>query len=188
VDYSVRLFAVIGQSIPEFFLLILLIIIPSILFNYAPPVGGFVSPLKDPVHNLRLFGPPSLVLGLAGSAGIMRLTRATMLEVLRSDYVRTARAKGLRGRSVIINHAFRNTVAPLVTVIGIAFTTIFGGSVIAEQVLSIDGLGRFLFLSVLSRDFPVVQFLVLYTATVVILVNLIVDLSYAWIDPRIRYR
>ena len=188
VDYSVRLFAVLGQSIPEFFLLILLIIVPSILFNYAPPTGGYVSPLEDPWLNVRLFLPPALILGLGGAAGIMRLVRATMLEVLRSDYVRTARAKGLTGRNVILNHAFRNTLAPLVTVVGIAFTAIFGGSIIAERVMSIDGLGMFFFQSVLARDFPVVQFLVLYTATVVVVTNLVVDLSYAWIDPRVRYR
>ena len=188
VDYSVRLFAVLGQSIPEFFLLILLIIVPSILFNYAPPTGGYVSPLEDPWLNARLFLPPALILGLGGAAGIMRLVRATMLEVLRSDYVRTARAKGLTGRNVILNHAFRNTLAPLVTVVGIAFTAIFGGSIIAERVMSIDGLGMFFFQSVLARDFPVVQFLVLYTATVVVVTNLVVDLSYAWIDPRVRYR
>ena len=188
VDYSVRLFAVLGQSIPEFFLLILLIIIPSILFSYAPPSGGYVSPIEDPWRNIRIFVPPALILGLGGAAGIMRLVRATMLEVLRSDYVRTARAKGLQGRNIILNHAFRNTLAPLVTVMGIAFTAIFSGSVIAEKVMSIDGLGYFFFTSTLARDFPVVQFLVLYTATVVVLTNLVVDLSYAWIDPRIRYR
>jgi peptide/nickel transport system permease protein len=188
LDYSVRLFAVLGQSIPDFFLLLLLIIVPSVLFNYAAPVGGYVSPLEDPWLNARMFVPPALLLGLGGAAGIMRLTRTTMLEVLRSDYVRTARAKGLGGRTVILDHAFRNTLAPLVTVVGVAFTAIFGGSVIAERVMSIDGLGMFFFNSVMSRDFPVIQFLVLYTATVVVVANLVVDLSYAWIDPRVRYR
>jgi peptide/nickel transport system permease protein len=188
LDYSVRLFAVLGQSIPEFFLLLLLILVPSILFNYAPPVGGYVSPLEDAWLNARMFVPPALIMGLAGAAGIMRLTRAMMLEVLRSDYVRTARAKGLGPRDVILTHAFRNTLAPLVTVVGIAFMAIFGGSVIAEQIMSINGLGRFFLQSVLARDFPVVQFLVVYTATIVVISNLVVDLSYAWIDPRVRYR
>jgi len=188
VDYVVRIFAVFGQSIPEFFLLILLIIVPSILWNYAPPSGGYVSPLEDLWQNLRMFVPPSLVLGLGGAAGIMRLQRTTMLEVLRSDYVRTARAKGLASPNVIMNHAFRNTLAPLVTVVGTSFTAIFAGSVIAERIMSLDGLGVFFLQSVAQRDFPVVQFLVLYTATVVILANLVVDLSYAFIDPRVRYR
>jgi ABC-type dipeptide/oligopeptide/nickel transport system permease component len=118
----------------------------------------------------------------------MRLQRTTMLEVLRSDYVRTARAKGLSSMSVIIRHAFRNTLTPLVTVLGTSFTLVFAGSVVAEFILSIDGLGIFFLTSVQQRDFPVVQFLVLYTATVVVIANLIVDLSYAYIDPRVKYR
>jgi peptide/nickel transport system permease protein len=188
VDYGVRLFAVFGQSIPEFFLLILLIVIPSILWNYAAPSGGYVSFLDDPWRNVQVYVPPAIILGIGGAAGIMRLQRTTMLEVLRSDYVRTARAKGLASNTVIVTHAFRNTLAPLVTVIGAAFTAIFGGSVIAERVMSIDGMGVFFLQAVTQRDYPVVQFLVLYTATVVVIVNLIVDLSYAWIDPRVQYR
>jgi peptide/nickel transport system permease protein len=188
IDYGVRLLAVFGQSIPEFFLLVLLILIPSILWRYAPPAGGFVSPVDDFWTNVRMFGPPSLVLGIGGAAGIMRLQRTTMLEVLRSDYVRTARAKGLAARTVVMTHAFRNTLAPLVTVVGAAFTAVFAGSVIAERIMSLDGMGIFFLQSVLQRDFPAVQFLVLYTATVIILANLIVDLSYAFIDPRVKYR
>lgn len=188
LDYAARLLAVAGQSIPDFFLLVLLIVIPSILWNYAHPAGGFVSPLEDPWENIKMFGPPALVLGLGGAAAIMRLQRTTMLEVLRSDYVRTARAKGLAGRHVIWTHAFRNTLAPIVTVIGTSFTVVFAGSVIAERIMGIDGLGVFFLQSAIQRDFPVVQFLVLYTATVVVLANLVVDLSYAYIDPRVRYR
>ena len=188
LDYVVRFFAVFGQSVPDFFLLILLIIIPSIIWNYAAPIGGYVAPWEDPWRNIRIYVPPSLILGIGGAAGIMRLQRTTMLEVLGSDYVRTARAKGLGAWAVIIGHAFRNTLAPLVTVVGTSFTLIFAGSVIAERVMSIDGLGVFFLDSAIRRDFPVVQFLVLYTATVVIVVNLIVDLSYAIIDPRVRYR
>ena len=188
LDYVVRLFAVFGQSIPDFFLLILLIVLPSIFWNYAPPIGGYVAPWDDFWRNVRIYVPPSIVLGIGGAAGIMRLQRTTMLEVLGADYVRTARAKGLAASTVILGHAFRNTLAPLVTVIGTSFTLVFAGTVIAERVMSIDGLGVFFLDSVIRRDFPVVQFLVLYTATVVVLVNLIVDLSYAYIDPRVRYR
>jgi peptide/nickel transport system permease protein len=187
-DYGGRIFAVFGQSIPDFFLLILLIIIPSRLWNYAAPIGGYVPIWEDPVHNMRMYFPPAFILGLGAAAGIMRLQRTTMLEVLRSDYVRTARAKGLSGYTVVMNHAFRNTLAPLVTLIGTSFTLVFAGSVVAERVMSIDGMGVFFLDSAIARDFPVVQFLVLYTATVVVIVNLIVDLSYAWIDPRVRYR
>lgn len=188
LDYGVRVFAVFGQSIPEFFLLLLLIVVPSVLWNYAAPTGGYVSIFDDPWHNIRMYVPPALVLGIGGAAGIMRLQRTTMLEVLRSDYVRTARAKGLPGHVVVMSHAFRNTLAPLVTVIGTSFTLVFAGSVIAERVMGIDGLGVFFLTSVVQRDFPVVQFLVLYTATVVVLANLVVDLSYAFIDPRVKYR
>ena len=188
IDYVVRFFAVFGQSVPDFFLLILLIIVPSIIWNYAAPIGGYVAPWDDPLRNIRIYLPPSLILGIGGAAGIMRLQRTTMLDVLGSDYVRTARAKGLGAWTVIVGHAFRNTLAPLVTVVGTSFTLIFAGSVIAERVMSIDGLGVFFLDSAIQRDFPVVQFLVLYTATVVIVVNLIVDLSYAIIDPRVRYR
>jgi len=188
VDYVVRLAAVLGQSVPDFFLLILLIILPSILWNYAAPIGGYVAPWDDPWRNVRIYLPPSIILGIGGAAGIMRLQRTMMLEVLRSDYVRTARAKGLRSTSVIVGHAFRNTLTPLVTVIGSSFTLVFAGSVIAERVMSIDGLGVFFLTSVISRDFPVIQFLAIYTAAVVVLVNLIVDLSYAYFDPRVVYR
>ncbi|MEX2158418.1 MAG: ABC transporter permease [Dehalococcoidia bacterium] len=188
IDYVVRLFAVMGQSVPDFFLLILLIVIPWTFWNYSAPIGGSRTLWEDPMHNIRMYLPPALILGIGGAAGIMRLQRTTMLEVLRSDYVRTARAKGLSGTGVIIRHAFRNTLTPLVTTIGTSFTLVFAGSVVAETVMGIDGVGVFFIQSALQRDFPVIQFLVLYTAVVVVIVNLIVDLSYAYIDPRVRYR
>lgn len=186
-DYVVRFFAVLGASIPEFFLLTLLIIIPSYLWNYVMPVGGYVPIYEDPMRNLELMLPASIIIGIGGSAGLMRLTRTTMLEVLRSDYVRTAHAKGLRQRTVIVSHALRNAGTPIVTAIGTAFIGVFGGSVIVENVLSINGLGLYFFTAALIRDLPVVQFLTLYTAAIVVLSNLIVDLSYGFIDPRVRY-
>ena len=131
--------------------------------------------------------PPALIIGIGGSAGLMRLTRTTMLEVLQSDYVRTARSKGLRQHTVILTHALKNAGTPIATAVGTAFIGVFGGSIIVEQVMSIQGLGAWFFQAALIRDFPVVQFLALYTATVVILINLIVDLSYGYIDPRVRY-
>ena len=187
VDYGVRIFAVLGTSIPEFFLLSLLIIIPSYLWNYSMPVGGYVPVYEDPWNNLRLFLPAGLIIGIGGSAGLMRLVRTTMLEVLRSDYVRTASAKGLRTRTVIVTHALKNAGTPIMTAVGTAFIAVFGGSVIAEKILSINGVGLFFFTSTFSRDLPVIQFLAVYTAAVVIIVNLLVDLSYAWIDPRVKY-
>lgn len=187
LDYSVRGFAVLGASVPEFFLLSLLIIIPAVLWNYSQPVGGYVPIWEDPSHNLRLFLPAGLIIGVGGSAGLMRLTRTTMLEVLRSDYIRTAHSKGLATRTVILQHALRNAGTPIVTAIGTAFIAVFGGSVIVEQILSIRGVGVWFFEAAFTRDLPVVQFLVVYTAFLVVLINLIVDLSYAWIDPRVRY-
>lgn len=186
-DYSVRVFAVFGSSIPEFFLLSLMIIIPSYLWNYSMPIGGYTPIYEDPWTNLRLMLPPALIIGVGGSAGLMRLTRTTMLEVLRSDYVRTAHSKGLRTRTVILSHALRNAGTPIVTAIGTAFIAVFGGSIIVEQVLSIQGLGEWFFTAAFIRDLPVVQFLAIYTAFVVVLVNLVVDLSYGYIDPRVRY-
>jgi peptide/nickel transport system permease protein len=188
LDYFVRIFSVFGTSIPEFFLLSLLIIIPSYFWSYSMPVGKRAPIYQDPLTNLRLFLPAALILGIGGSSGLMRLVRTTMLEVLRSDYVRTAKAKGLRQRTVILTHALRNASTPILTAVGTAFIAVFGGSVIAEKILSIDGNGQFLFTSTLSRDLPVIQFLAIYTAGVVVLANLVVDLSYAWADPRVKYR
>jgi peptide/nickel transport system permease protein len=187
LDYIVRLFAVLAASIPEFFLLTLLIIIPSYLWRYSQPIGGYEPLWENPSHNIRLFGPAALIIGIGGAAGLMRLTRTTMLEILRADYVRTAQAKGLRKYTVVVSHAFRNSLTPIVTALGTAFVGILGGSIIAERILSIDGLGSWFFTAAFSRDLPVVQFLVVYTAFIVVLVNLVVDLSYAWIDPRVKY-
>lgn len=187
VDGALRTFAVFGQSIPDFFLLSLLIVLPSLWWNYSPPVGGHVSIFEDPLTNLRLYLPPTLLLAVGGSALLMRLTRSSLLEVLRQDYVRTARAKGLRGRVVVISHALRNSLIPIITAVGGFIVAVFFGAVIVEQVFSINGLGQFFLTSAIAWDFPVIQFLVLYTALVVIVINLLVDLSYALVDPRVKY-
>ncbi len=187
IDYGFRVFAVFGQSIPDFFLLILLIVLPSIWWNYSPPVGGHVSIFEDPWTNLRLYIPPTLLLGVGGAAAMMRLTRSTLLEVFRQDYMRTARAKGLSGNSVVLQHGLRNALIPIVTLIGGHITALFFGSLILEQIFSINGLGQFFLVSAITSDFPVVQFLVFYTAIVVMGMNLLVDLSYALIDPRVKY-
>ena len=188
LDYAVRTVAVFGQSIPDFFLLTLLIVIPSILWRYASPAGGYVSFVDDPWTNIRMFVPPTLVLSVGHAVALMRLVRSTMLEVLRSDYVRTARAKGLHPRTVVLRHAFRNTLAPVITVLSFTLATAFSGSLILERVMGIDGLGNFFFQSVFLRDLPVVQFTVLYTALIVVMLNLLQDVSYAYLDPRVRYR
>jgi peptide/nickel transport system permease protein len=186
-DYGVRIGAVFGQSIPDFFLLVLLIMLPSIWWNYAPPIGGHVSVFDDPWTNLRLYVPPTLLLGIGGGAVLMRVTRSSMLEVLRQDYVRTARSKGLNERSVILVHSVRNAMVPIVTIIGSYLVALLFGAVIVELVFSIQGVGQFFLTSAVARDFPVMQFLVLYTAVIVIVLNLLVDLSYALLDPRVKY-
>jgi len=187
LDYGLRVFAVFGQSIPTFFLLVLLIVLPSLWWHYSPPVGGHRSLFAHPLDNLRLYLPPTLILAAAHAAGLMRLTRSTLLDVLRQDYVRTAQAKGLREGVVVLRHAMRNALIPIVTVIGARIAELFFGALILEQVFSINGIGQFFYQSVLARDFPVVQFLVVYTAAIVIVLNLAVDLSYAVLDPRVRY-
>jgi peptide/nickel transport system permease protein len=186
-DYMLRVFAVFGQSIPEFFLLILLIVLPSIWWNYSPPVGGHVSIFDDPVRNLKLYVPPTLVLGIGGASGMMRLTRSTLLEVFRQDYMRTARAKGLAGSAVVVQHGMRNALIPLVTLLGAQVTALFFGSLILERIFSLNGLGQFFFASATTFDFPVIQFLVFYTAIIGCTMNLLIDLSYAFIDPRVKY-
>ncbi len=186
-DYVFRFLAVFGQSIPDFFLLILLIVLPSIWWNYSPPVGGHIPITRDPIENLRLYLPPTLLLGIGGAAAMMRLTRSSLLEVFRQDYMRTARAKGLPGHAVVLQHGLRNTLIPIITLIGGQVTALFFGSLILEQVFSINGLGQFFLVSSVTGDFPVIQTLVLYTAVVVMGMNLLVDISYALIDPRVKY-
>lgn len=187
IDYFFRLLAVFGQSIPDFFLLILLIVLPSIWWNYSPPVGGHVPITRDPLENLRLYLPPTMLLGIGGAAAMMRLTRSSLLEVFRQDYMRTARAKGLPGNAVVLQHGLRNALIPIVTLIGSQVTLLFFGSLILEQVFSINGLGQFFLVSSVTGDFPVIQTLVLYAAIVVMGMNLLIDISYAFIDPRVKY-
>lgn len=187
IDYLFRLLAVFGQSIPDFFLLILLIVLPSIWWNYSPPVGGHVPITRDPLENLRLYLPPTILLGIGGAAAMMRLTRSSLLEVFRQDYMRTARAKGLPGNAVVLQHGLRNALIPIVTLIGSQVTLLFFGSLILEQVFSINGLGQFFLISSVTGDFPVIQTLVLYAAIVVMGMNLLIDISYAFIDPRVKY-
>jgi peptide/nickel transport system permease protein len=133
IDYLCRFLVVFGQSVPAFFLLILLIVLPSIWWNYSPPIGGHVSIFDDPLENLRLYVPPTLLLSAAGAAGMIRITRSTMLEVFRQDYMRTARAKGLGGRSVVFSHALRNSLIPIVTIIGAEITLLLFGSLILNR-------------------------------------------------------
>lgn len=187
LDYSIRGFAVFSDSFPNFFLLTLLLLIPAILWQYSPPIG-YEGPIwEDPWRSAKQFVPPTLLLGL-GSAYLTRITRSATLEVLRSDFVRTARAKGLSERVTIWRHVLRNAMLPIITVLGGVFANLLGGTVILERVMTLPGLGNYTFQAVQDRDFNIVQAMTLYAALTVMLVNLAVDLSYARIDPRIRYR
>lgn len=186
-DYGVRLFAIIALSIPSFWVATLVLLVPARQWGYAPPLNAQVSIFDSPWDNFRQFGPPSLVLALGPIASVMRLTRSSLLEVLRSDYVRTAKAKGLTERVVIIRHALKNALIPVVTVLGLLVGGLLGGSVIIEQIFNLHGLGAYAFSAISQKDFNVAQTLVLYTASVAVLMNLAVDLLYGVFDPRIRY-
>jgi peptide/nickel transport system permease protein len=187
IDYAVRVAATVGLSVPVFWIATLVILLPNQWWGYSPPLGRTVGFFDDPVGNLRQFVPPGIILGTAAASGIMRLTRSALLEVLRQDYIRTARSKGLRERMVIWRHALRNSMVPVVTVLGLQAAAMLGGAVIIEQIFSLRGLGNYFYQSIVIKDFPVVQTMALYIALVVVLMNLIVDITYAWLNPRIRY-
>ena len=185
--YSTRFTAILGLAVPNFWLATLVLLIPQQFWDYAPPLTTTVSFFDSPWDNLRQFVPPALVLGAVSAAGIMRLTRSSMLEVMRQDYVRTARSKGLREQTVIGRHALKNSLIPVVTVLGLQVAGLFGGAVIIETIFNLGGLGQYFLTSIFTKDFQVAQTLTLYIGAVVILINLAVDVLYAWLDPRIRY-
>jgi peptide/nickel transport system permease protein len=160
--------------------------LPAIWFDYLPPIGK-VSFTEDPVHNLEQYLLPALALAIGSSAGIMRLTRSAVLEVLRNDYVRTAYAKGMRERTVVMRHVLKNALIPVVTVLGLQIAGLMGGAVIIETIFNLPGVGLLFIDSIFKRDYPVIQGLVFFLAVVFVFTNLLVDLSYAALDPRIRY-
>ena len=186
-DVGVRFSSILALAIPNFWLGILVLIVPQALWHYAPPLTTTVSFFHSPWDNLRQFIPPSLVLAAVSAAGIMRLTRSSMLEVMRQDYVRTARAKGLREQTVIIRHALKNSLIPVVTVLGLQVAGLFGGAVIVENIFALQGVGNYELQALFRKDFQVAQTLTLYIGVVVVLLNLLVDVMYGWLDPRIRY-
>jgi len=185
VDHALRLFALFGLSIPNFWVGTILILVPALFWHYLPPLG-YTSILQDPATNLRQFLAPAAALGWALSASIMRLTRSEMLEVLNQDYVRTAWAKGLRARSVLLNHCLRNAFIPVITIIGVQVGFLLGGTVAVESVYGLPGIGTLLINGINQRDYPIIQTGVLALALWFILINFLVDLAYALIDPRIR--
>jgi len=189
-DLVVRLTSVAWLSVPNFYLAILVIAFGSSWFGWLPPnfgTGKAVGFFENPIQNLETFFFPSLVLSLGIAAVIMRLTRSSMLEVMRNDYVRTAWSKGLKERTVVWRHALKNAMIPVLTIIGLQIGALIGGSVLIESVFALNGMGNYLLVSVIGRDLLVVQSLVLIFAFVFVVINLIVDISYAWLDPRIRY-
>lgn len=186
IDYLVMVFAVFGFSIPVFVIGYLLIFGFSIHLQLFP-VQGFVSIRQGLLPFLRSITLPSLALGLIYAALIARITRASVLEVLAQDYIRTAQAKGLSSRVVLIRHALKNASIPIVTVIGVGIALLIGGVVVTESVFNISGLGRLVVDAILSRDYPVIQGIILMSSGVYLIINLIVDISYKFLDPRIEY-
>jgi peptide/nickel transport system permease protein len=185
-DYFFRTIAIGGLSIPGFWMATVIIVATSICWKWVPPMR-FTPFLQDPLANLSQFVLPALILGCTLSASVMRMTRSVMLEVLREDYVRTAWAKGLRESAVIARHVLRNAMIPVATITGLHLSTLIGGTVIMESIFVLPGMGRFLLDAMTWRDYPVIQGVNLVLATGVIVLNLLIDLVYGFLDPRIRY-
>ncbi|HLF78223.1 MAG TPA: ABC transporter permease [Dehalococcoidia bacterium] len=185
-DVSLRVITVGWLAMPSFWVGSMLITLPAKWWGYSPPVP-YVQIWDDPLKNLEQMYLPAIALGLALSATLARITRSSMLEVLRQDYIRTARAKGLAERVVLYKHALKNAMLPVITIFGLQLGFLLGGTVVLESLFALPGLGTLLLSAVLTKDFTQVQGLVLFFATIIILINLIVDLSYAWFDPRVRY-
>jgi peptide/nickel transport system permease protein len=187
VDYVVRIVSIGGLAIPSFWIGILCILLLVIYFGWGPPLE-FTPPWVDPWANFQQMVWPVVTVGYRYAAVTTRMTRSTVLEVLREDYIRTAWAKGLRERVVVVRHALKNAMLPVITLIGTEFAFLIGGLVVTETVFTLNGVGRFVVDAVAHRDYPVVQALVFLIAFGFVIVNLLVDLTYAWLDPRIRYR
>ena len=185
-DYLGRSVAIMGLATPNFWLGTMVMIYPAIWWAWSPRME-LIPLAQDPLGNLGMFLIPSLILGTYLSASTMRMTRAMMLEVLRQDYIRTAWAKGLLERSVILRHALKNAIIPVVTLVGMQLPILVGGAVIIENIFNLPGLGRLMLDALNDRDYPVVSAVNLFFATVVVVVNLLTDLLYASLDPRIRY-
>ncbi|MGI8551521.1 MAG: ABC transporter permease [Dehalococcoidia bacterium] len=185
LDYGLRGLVIFGLSLPDFALATMVIIFPAIWFHWTPPLD-YKSFIQNPMDNLGQTIIPALLLGVGLSASLTRMTRATMLEVLRQDYIRTAWAKGLNERVVVIQHAFKNALIPVVTLFGIQMAFLLSGAVIMESIFAIPGIGRLLLDSITSRDYPIIQGVTVMVAIGVMLINLTVDISYAYLDPRIR--
>jgi peptide/nickel transport system permease protein len=184
-DFLVNALSLCGLSVPSFWLGIMLILLLSVRLHWLP-ASGFVPPWESPLANLERMIMPAFVLGAGLAAVLMRQTRNSMIEILGADYIRTAWSKGLAGRAVIFRHAFRNGLIPVVTILGLQTGALMGGAVVTEQIFVVPGFGRLIVEAVFTRDYPLVQGVVLVTASTYVLVNLLVDLSYSVLNPRIR--
>lgn len=186
LDSTLTTFSMLGVSIPHFFMAILLIFAFSLHLGWLPPIG-YKPILDDPVDNLKRMIMPAITLGTGLSAIVMRMTRSSLLEVLEKDYIRTARAKGLSEATTMRRHALKNALIPVVTIVGLQIGALLGGTIITETIFALPGIGRLLIDSIFQRDYPLVQGVVLFAALAYLLTNLLVDLEYAFLDPRIRY-
>ena len=187
MDYVLRSVAIIGLSVPFFWTAVLLLLFGSLWFNWSPP-WGVNEFFDDPWLNIQQFFFPAMILAVSQGSQVARMTRATVLEVMRQDYIRTARAKGLVDRAILVRHALKNAMIPVVSLIGINFAFALGGTVVLEQIWGLPGMGQLMLAAIKQRDYPVIQGVILFTGTLVMIINLLVDLSYGWLNPRIRYR
>ena len=186
-DYLLRSAAIGGLSIPGFWIATLILVFGAIWFRWVPPMD-YVPFMENPIKSLSQLVVPSFIMSIALSAGIMRMTRTMMLEVMKEDYIRTARAKGLAGWVVVVRHALKNALIPVLSIMGIQIAVLIGGTVIMEQIFVLPGVGKYLIDAISWRDYPAIQGINLFICTWIISINLIVDLMYGLFDPRIRYR
>ncbi len=187
IDYSVRLFSIAGLAMPSFWLGIVIILVMLVVFKWLPPMV-YTPFWVNPVQNLAQLIWPALAVGYRYSAVATRMTRSAMLEVLREDYIRTARAKGLMQKLILSRHALKNAMLPVLTVVALEFAFLIGGLVVTEQVFNLNGIGLLFVQAVAHRDYTLLQALIMLVAGSFIIVNFLMDIAYAWLDPRIRYR
>jgi peptide/nickel transport system permease protein len=186
-DYAGRTLAIAGLSIPNFWLGTMVVVLPAIWWGWSPPVE-YIPLVDDPLANLGQFIIPAVIMGTSTSAGLMRMTRTMMLEVLRNDYIRTAWSKGLKERVIVLRHALRNASLPLITMLGARIPGLLGGAIIMEQIFCLPGMGRLMIDAINGRDYPIISGVNLIMAILVLICIVITDISYAWVDPRIRYK
>ena len=186
-DYVGRSISITFIAIPGFWLGTMIMVYPSIWWNWSPPIE-YVSFFQNPIENLKMFVLPAFVIGMTSAGGMMRWIRTMMLETLRQDYIRTAWSKGLRERTVIFRHTLKNSLIPVITIFGYQIPMLVGGSVIIEQIFSLPGIGRLMLDALIKRDYTVVAAINMFISIVVLSTNIIVDLAYGWLDPRVKYK